>query len=315
MERRRLLVALGGAALVALGVAAGVLVARTGRRGPEAATSTTNAPPVPDLPRFLADFEVDPPGWQQFTGLQYEQDRPLADSFALVHDPVREGRSAARFTAQQGYSRFGANEDTEAVWHSGEREGDDYWYAWSTLFPADWQSPYHWGIFAQWHAPFPTSPIIGFNARDDTASLDIHTGLTDPVRNSFAHDLEYPLLATLSKGHWNDFVMHVHWTRTSAGLIQVYHRVEGQQTLRLLVSVEHIPTFQFTSDGSGIGTYALLGIYRGSYCAQPTTLNCTSSLGAQPPTVIYQDQFARARTFAEVADMAFPDSPPALPKS
>ena len=313
MGNRRLWVVLAALALLASGIVLGIVLTHD-RRGADKAAASSTYTTVTQGPGFLADFEVDPPGWQQFTGLQYEEDRPLADSFSLVHDPVREGNSAARFTAQQGYSRFGANEDTEAVWHSGEREGDDYWYAWSTLFPTDWQSPYHWGIFAQWHAPLPTSPIIAFDASADTASLDVHTGLTDATRNSFAYDHSYPLLSTLDKGHWNDFVMHVRWTRTTNGVIQVFHRVEGQRVLQLLVSIEHIPTFQFVEDGSGVGTYLLLGIYRGSYCAQPTVLGCTSSQGIQPPSVVYEDQFARAETFAGVVAKAFPGSPPVLPR-
>ncbi len=261
---------------------------------------------------FGANFEVKPPGWQQFTGLQYEEDRPLGDSFSLVTSPVREGSTAARFTVKQGYSRFGANEDTEAVWHSHERQGDDYWYAWSTQFPTNWEPPYGWGIFAQWHAPLGTSPIISFNARADTAVLDVHTGMTDVKRNAFAFDHEFPLLSTLAKGRWNDFVMHVHWSRKKDGVIEVYHRVAGEKTLHRLVSIGHIPTFQFTSDGSGTGTYLLLGLYRRSYCAQPTKLNCRSTR-VQPPSVIYDDAFARGRTFKEAVSRAFPDSLPELP--
>ncbi len=262
---------------------------------------------------FGANFEVSPPGWQQFTGLQYEEDRPLGDSFSLVTSPVREGKTAAKFTVRQGYSRFGANEDTEAVWHSHERQGDDYWYAWSTFFPTNWEPPYGWGIFAQWHAPLGTSPIISFDARADTAILDVHSGLTDVKRNAFAFDHQFPLLSTLSKGRWNDFVMHVHWSRESNGVIEVYHRVAGAKSLRRLISLGHIPTFQFTRDGSGTGTYLLLGLYRRSYCSQPTALDCTSGMGVQAPTVIYDDAFARGRTFKEVVARAFPDSPPSLP--
>ena len=328
-SRRRILgIAALAAALVA-GIAIGVWQWPDGGTNESASTPTTSistieltsaqAPPpvrvkIPagETP-FRANFEVQPPGWQQFTGLQYEEARPLGDSFSLVTSPVREGTTAARFTVKQGYSRFGANEDTEAVWHSHERQGDDYWYAWSTLFPTNWEPPYGWGIFAQWHAPLGTSPIISFNARADTAVLDVHTGLTDEKRNAFAFDHEFPLLGTLAKGRWNDFVMHVHWSRKADGVIEVFHRLAGATKLRRLVTLTHIPTFQFTASGTGTGTYLLLGLYRRSYCSQPTQLDCRSRKGVQPPSVVYDDAFARGRSFNEAVRRAFPDSLPELP--
>ena len=262
---------------------------------------------------FRANFEVKPPGWQQFTGLQYEEDRPLGDSFALVTSPVREGTTAARFTVNQGYSRFGANEDTEAVWHSRERQGDDYWYAWSTLFPANWEPPYGWGIFAQWHAPLGTSPIISFNARADTAVLDVHTGLTDEKRNAFAFDHEFPLLGTTRQGplerlrHACALVAEEGWR--DRGLPPA----RGHDEATPARHPRGDPDLPVHSQRSGTGTYLLLGLYRRSYCRQPTELNCHSHRGVQPPSVIYDDAFARGRTFEEAVKRAFPDSPPQLP--
>ena len=72
---------------------------------------------------FLGNFEVGSPGWQQFTGLQYEVDRPVGDSFAIVGHPVRQGAASARLSVRHGYSRFGHGEDTSLVHHSGEKNG------------------------------------------------------------------------------------------------------------------------------------------------------------------------------------------------
>src|SRR5262245_60562605 len=75
---------------------------------------------------FRGDLEGGSSGWQGlgWLGLQYEIDRPIGDSFAIVTSPVRQGRRAAEIIVKQGYSRWGANEDTELVFHSGESEGD-----------------------------------------------------------------------------------------------------------------------------------------------------------------------------------------------
>ena len=264
------------------------------------------------LERFVGDFEVETPGWQQFEGLQYGEGRPIGESYALVETPVRQGRRAARVTARHGYSRFGYGESTLLLWNGGETEGQQYWYAWSTLFPREWTAPHEWGIFAQWHARLGTSPIIGFNAQGDRANFTLRSGLTDDKRNSSAVDRSVPLLSTLSKGRWNDFVLHVGWS-TRNGFVDVYHRVEGSPTLRKVVSFRDVPTFQITKDGRGLGAYLLLGIYRKSFCAAPTRLGCTSSLGVQPPSMLYHDGFVRERTFEAAVSRAFPGPLPAFP--
>ena len=96
-------------------------------------------------------------------------------------------------------------------------------------------------------------------------------------------------------------------------MIEVFHRLAGATKLRRLVTLTHIPTFQFTASGTGTGTYLLLGLYRRSYCSQPTQLNCRSRKGVQPPSVVYDDAFARGRSFNEAVRRAFPDSLPELP--
>src|SRR5919201_4009871 len=107
---------------------------------------------------FRAGFETR--SYLPWNALQYEFDRPVSDSFAIVTSPVRQGRYAARFTVRQGYSPYGWGESTQLAWGSGETEGSDYWYAWSTLFPRDWSEPFGWGIFAEWHSTYANAPPL-----------------------------------------------------------------------------------------------------------------------------------------------------------
>lgn len=254
----------------------------------------------------IGNFEVGPPGWTQFSGLQFERDMPVVDSFGLVDDPVRSGIHAARITVRQGYSRFGYNEDTSLVYKGSEAPGDEYWYAFSVYFPRDWFPPNRWGIVAQWHANLGTSPIIGFDARADTMVLNFHAGLTNEQRNNFQFDKNIPLLNTLSKGKWNDFVMHVKWS-TSDGAVEIWHRLAGEHRLRRLIRLTDVPTFQWTSSGQGYGTYLLFGLYRGSYCSQPTQLGCSSPTGIQPSNTLYLDSYARAKSFVALSQAAWPN--------
>lgn len=254
---------------------------------------------------FIGNFDVGPPGWTQFSGLQYEPDMPLSDSFGLVDNPVRSGVHAARITVRQGYSRFGYSEDTSLVYKGDESPGDEYWYGFSVYFPKDWFPPNRWGIIAQWHANLGTSPIIGFDVRADTMLLNFRSGLTNEQRNSFQFYRNIPLLNTLSKGKWNDFVMHVRWSAND-GSVEIWHKLAGHHQLRRLLRLTNVPTFQWTRSGHGYGTYLLFGLYRGSYCPQPTQLGCSSSAGVQPPNTLYLDSYARAKSFAALSRAAWP---------
>ena len=65
---------------------------------------------------------------------------------------MRQGRYAAKVVVQQGYSPFGYNESTEAASGvTGQGEGTDYYYAWSTMFDPSWVSPYGWGDIVQFY--------------------------------------------------------------------------------------------------------------------------------------------------------------------
>ena len=264
---------------------------------------------------FRGDLEQRGSGWLGlgWDSLQHEPDRPVADSFQLVTSPVRQGSHAARIVVRHGYSKYGYNEDTELVFNSKERSGDDYFYAWSTLFPLDWRAPYKWGIFAQWHATLGTSPAVSFGARGDTVHLGLLAGKTDEKANRFEFSRRVPLLSTLSKGRWNDFVLRVRWSGRNNGIVEVWHRVAGSGGFEKKVSLSGITTLQYAtargqSPDNPSSIYVLWGLYRGSYCSKPTQLNCTGPLGTQAPSVLYQDGFARGTSFDQVAVAAFGDS-------
>ena len=69
----------------------------------------------------------------------------------------------------------------------------------------------------------------------------------------------YPLLNSLSKGEWNDFVVHVHWS-LAAGLRRL-----APNLLRRLVHEDprdrNVPTLQ-AQDGITRTNYTKIGLYR-----------------------------------------------------
>jgi hypothetical protein len=221
--------------------------------------------PEPAPPRtedFVGDWETG--DWQQWSAIQWRTGGNLADQFAVVSDPLRQGAFAARFTVRPG-DKFSttSGERTEVLWlGSDEGEGEEYWYAWSTLFPTNWTEPYGWGFFVQWHSQFPIPPPLSFNARADTAEVSVNAGPLESSGTNGSFRRKYPLLSTLNKGRWNDFVARIRWSATN-GAITVWHRVGDGASYVKRVDVTGIPTLQ--KSGTTISdNYLKLGLYRGA---------------------------------------------------
>ncbi len=98
--------------------------------------------------------------------------------------------------------------------------------------------------------------------------------------------------------------MHIHWSTTASGRVEIWHRLAGQKAFSKVADVRKLPTLQHSAAGTA-GIYMLWGLYRGSYCAVPVHPGCTSTKGVQAPSVIYHDGFARADSFAHAAAIAF----------
>ena len=280
---------------------------------------------------FRADYENGgccvSGGWHD---VQYEFERPMSESFSIVSNPVRQGRYAAKVVVQQGYSPFGYNESTEAATGiTGQGEGSDYYYAWSTMFDPTWVSPYGWGDIVQFYThnweKFGGPPPIALDTSGSHVDLAVLTGRFDEPGTSadawrgwythpgtstssligYSFKQNFRILDTLSLGRWNDFVMHVHWSAHN-GKIQMWHRLAGASWLPVLDV--NVPTLRYDPATNLSDDIGLLkqGLYRQSYCHQPTTLTaCNSVLGLQPPNILYQDAFVRGSSFAEVVAAAF----------
>ena len=236
-------------------------------------TATTPSPAVENA--FIGDWETG--DRNQWDKIQYKTGGVEADQFAIVQDPVRDGTFAARFTVRPGDVFNSGGERSEVVWYSHENEGDDYWYRWSTLFPNDWTAPSYFGVFLQWHSGLPYSPPIAFDARDNSAQIKMNTGVVDSTGTGTLKQA-FPLLSTLSKGSWNDFVVHVHWSLTN-GSLTVWHRSRDDQPYSKTLDLQGIPTLQ-AQDGNTESNYVKQGLYRWT--------------DPYKTDVLYQDEFRRA---------------------
>jgi hypothetical protein len=241
------------------------------------ATNVSASDNPSDTRVFAGDWETGDSS--QWSGNHWNRNVPLSDQFAIVSDPVHQGGFAARFTVRPG-DKFGttSGERSEVLYTgANEVEGDDVWYAWSTLFPSNWTTPTGWSIFTQWHSSYPVSPPISFNMKGERIQVNFNTGAVDSGGATVKP--VYRITDALERGVWNDFVVHIVWSSTS-GSIQVWHRTGGNR-FELKVDATDVPTMQ-TLGGVVSSNYVKIGFYRND---EP---NLTS--------VVYQDGFSRATT-------------------
>ncbi len=195
--------------------------------------------------------------WSGFEG--------LVSRLTVVQDPVRQGKYALRTELYQGdiASSGTRNEVTLDASQFQEVEGNDRWYAWSTLFPSDFPANNTWQVFTQWHhSGCCGSPPVEFDL--------------DGERIVLAHNGDIVLWsAPLVRGVWHDFVVHVFWSSTD-GYIDLYY--DGQRVLDHKATPTLFP---------GEHNYLKQGLYRDANVTQPG--------------VVYHDGMVMGTSLADVA--------------
>jgi polysaccharide lyase-like protein len=186
----------------------------------------------------------------------------VAGGATIVTSPAHDARYTARFRVRPGdnpiHSSGERAEARASQEQTGGHAGKEYWYAWSTLFPADAGLPpsaESWNIFTQWHQTERDGcpPNIAFQA--DTSHSPPAIKLR--VRGGGLHDcrVKYDVVrrpAPLQLDRWYDFVVHIKWSsKPSVGFIETW--IDGVKVL----SKTRTATLY-----SGHGAYLKQGFYR-----------------------------------------------------
>jgi Polysaccharide lyase/F5/8 type C domain len=190
-----------------------------------------------------------------------------SDRLQVVSSPVREGRYAIKATVKQGDDPINSSGNrNELVKITGEKEGDEYFYRWSTMFASDFPSVKTWQLFTQWHHDGCCgSPPVEFYVVGEELRLRVGGTSGTIVWTS-----------KLVRAQWQDFIFHVKWSPDSrVGFIELYHN--GQ----LVVSKRYLATMY-----SGTTNYLKVGLYRNSTIA--------------PVGVVYHDGWVQGRTLQDV---------------
>jgi hypothetical protein len=213
---------------------------------------------------WRGDFETgDTSQWPTIHG--------LPERLTIVTSPVRQGQYALRTELRNGDWNNNGNRN-EVVWNTAQKQGTDRYYAWSTMFSAEYPAESKWQVFTQWHHSGLTgSPPLEMDVYANEIRL-VSGGST--VRWS----------ANLVRGVWHDFVVHVYWSAdSSAGFVELWY--DGNKALE--------KTYLATTY-SGQDTFFVQGLYRDSSIV--------------PPAVVWHDGATVATALVDV--LPPPPAPP-----
>ena len=264
---------------------------------------------VPGSIDFRGDFESRDP-WQ-YSGFNCP-DPPR--QFQIVTSPVRQGLYAGRFEqvpAGPSSSCLASAADT------GEREGQEYYYGFSMYFPRKISSNTLWELHMRGDifSVDPNTAVVPHAIIADGAGGLRYNLLTGPAYwgggawtgwshfdsgLSLGDDLDdYPT------GTWIDFIVHLRFTESAEGLLEVWHRTgEGPWPAAPQLARYDVPTLQWIpgydnqiwgypndpdvpNDIHTSSLYTAFGLYKGGPYTSVTD-------------VVYHDGYRRGPSFAAV---------------
>lgn len=176
---------------------------------PFAAANASAAPlPIPGPTLWAGSWETG--NTSQWSGCQKTADY----SIQIQSNLVREGARAARFEVHDGDNPIGSGERSECQKTTGEVEGSERWYSWSTYFAPDFpvsNSTSGWATFTQWHANASTgSPPLGFYLEGGKMVLKMHRQSSPASYLSI--NTPWGMDFASNRGRWIDFNMRVKWS-------------------------------------------------------------------------------------------------------
>jgi hypothetical protein len=186
-----------------------------------AALALAAAAPAP----FRGDFESgDLAGWTP--------ELPAAEAARVVTSPVRAGRYAARIAwdRDQPIVNNGLRSEITRQGAGSVREDPDRWFAFSLLFPADWEvDRMSQDVVVQWHQSPDRelgeawrSPPLALCVLGDRMHLEARWDARAVTPAEGPQGKAVVGLGPLVRGRWVDWVVHVRWSFGPDGLVEVW---------------------------------------------------------------------------------------------
>ncbi|MEM9479954.1 MAG: polysaccharide lyase [Verrucomicrobiota bacterium] len=167
---------------------------------------------------FVGNFENG--GLRQFGDSQLEHALKKSE---IVTKPVREGKHALKLTLDRTAHQDMQGHRTD-FWIRGMSEnfnmGGEYWYGFSTYFPASWQPDTQSELFAQWIGWRDYGPSLAIYIYGDDYCIKKRWAAGGSYRNLWKGKVAE------DKGKWVDWVFRVRWSANKDGFIEVWKNGE-----------------------------------------------------------------------------------------
>ena len=151
--------------------------------------------------------------------------RAYTDRIRVVDSPVRDGGFSGRFEVRDGDPLVAGGQRSEVMWGTSDkptlREGNDYYFGWSTHFAPDFPSPSdptntgHCN-FLQWRNSGTGAPPIALSCRNERVQINYSAKCGG-------------WNTRLVRGGWHDFVVRVRFNDDPAlGFVELWHKAPNE---------------------------------------------------------------------------------------
>jgi hypothetical protein len=170
-------------------------------------------------PKLLWSGDFDGGDLRQYPTVQ----EAAEDRITIVTSPRREGRFAARLTANDADLLGGENPRAQLMTAPMHMPGDDRYIGWSTYFPDAFpaiEGPGAFFVFFEFHGPpYNGSPSLGFGVGAD-GRIELRRG------RRYGYDRVWS--TPLARSRWIDFAVHVKWSKDeNEGFVELW--VDGER--------------------------------------------------------------------------------------
>jgi len=194
----------------------------------------TATPPPPGI--LAPDFSGD---WHAATGTGLLTQPQAADyTFILDGTPdtrmqivtTPKRRTAATFSVKVTVAPGGDRAENSAT-HVLYTPGMEFWAAWSIYLDPTWTPPVGFALFHQFFGETggqsTGSPPFALEiTTSSNFELRVRGGAKANAGASAPKDVGHTI-AAVSTGVWHDFLAHIRLAKDSSGLIELYHRIQG----------------------------------------------------------------------------------------
>jgi hypothetical protein len=233
-------------------------------------------------------------GWEGLSGQVANQ------LFLGTTSPTpRQGSKWTKFVVRPG-DKFGVTTGERSEYlatPSIEADGQEHWYAWSTQFPVGFVRPSGWCIFTQLHSDtrfgqaafkFQIDQTAGVNYMSLVLTCGPFADGAQALSPIESNNLRFSNFAQLALGVWHDIIMRVRFSSTGKGMVQLWHRQEGEVSFTQVANQDDIYTVPtITGDPTPGAIFLKQGLYRNDEASLTTT--------------VFHDGFARGNTFEELS--------------